>query len=165
MNCVDCGSQMVIKTENYRYDECGLPYVVLESVEVSRCPTCGAVEVAIPGVENVHRQIARAVANKDNRLTPDEVKFLRKYVGYSSADFAQVVGVDAATVSRWENGIRPVGAIADRLVRMLAMNRTPVTDYPIENLKRIDPEKSEPVRVELVRGEGEESDWQLATML
>jgi putative zinc finger/helix-turn-helix YgiT family protein len=157
---------MKTQAENYRYDDCGLPYVVLEAVEVSRCPECGYVEVAIHGVENVHRRIAWVVANKDSRLTAAEIRFLRKFVGFSSADFAEVMGVDNATVSRWENGIRAMGATADRLVRMLAMTHEPVDGYPIDhlkqvvqNLRQIDSEKAEPVRMDLVRNE---DDWQLA---
>jgi putative zinc finger/helix-turn-helix YgiT family protein len=153
MKCMDCGAEMNTARENYRYDDCGLPYVVLEDVEVSRCSACGNIEVSIPAIEDVHEKIAWFVAQKSSRLTPDEVKFLRKYMGFSSGDFAEILGVDLATVSRWENGVRQMSSVADRLVRVLALTRQPASKYPIEKLREIDKDKAQPVRVELTQTE------------
>src|SRR5712691_1924098 len=152
MNCQDCGAEMKTSRENYRYDESGLPYVVLSGVEVGHCPKCGLREVAIVGMDNLHGLIARMVAQKSNRLTSEEVRFLRKYLGFSSVDFAEIVGVSAETVSRWENG-KQLSPIADRLIRMLAIGTLPATEYPIdcativERLRRIDESISQPVRI------------------
>lgn len=148
MKCFDCGTVLETKRENYRYDDCGLPYVVLHGVEVSRCPKCGYEEVAIKSIENLHKLIAWRLAEKDSRLTAEEARFLRKYVGYSSGDFAEVLGVTVETVSRWENGVRPIGPVHDRLLRMLAVSKEPTCTYPIENLRRIDVTKAQPERVD-----------------
>jgi len=154
MTCTDCGSEMTTGTENYRYDQCGLPYVVLENVQVSRCQKCGAHEVSIVGLEALHHFIAYAVAQKGTRLTQEELRFLRKYLGFSGSDFAKIVGVKPETVSRWENGAKPPSPVADRLVRMLAISTEPATRYPIDHskvikhLREIDGTVSEPVRVE-----------------
>jgi len=153
MKCTDCGTTMTTLIENYRYDECGLPYVVLEQVHVSRCPKCGAAEVAIPAMEQLHALIAVEVAQKDTRLTPDEVKYLRKYLGLSSGDFAEVMGVDPATVSRWENGLRPLGHGYERLLRVLVGTSEPACRYPIEHLRNIDSTKANPTKVEVVQNE------------
>jgi hypothetical protein len=45
---------MVTKRENRRYEAGGLPHVVLLVVEVRRCPKCGAEEMAIPRIEELH---------------------------------------------------------------------------------------------------------------
>jgi putative zinc finger/helix-turn-helix YgiT family protein len=161
MTCPDCETTMKTGLENYRYDECGLPYVVIEGVEVSRCPKCGTHEVSILGIESLHTFIAHTVAEKGTRLTPEELRFLRKYLGFSSVDFAEIVGVKPETVSRWENGAKVPSPVADRLVRMLALSTEPAAAYPIDHsriiqyLRKIDETLSEPVKVEAKR-EGQE---------
>jgi len=160
MTCTDCGTAMETKRGNYRYDDCGLPFVVLEDIEISRCAKCGATSAAISSVEKMHRAIASHVAQKGTRLTPDETRFLRKYLGFTGADFAQIVGVDAATVSRWENGLRPISPVADRLVRMLAIAQDPDRAELIEKLRRIDASTAQPVRIGLARSAA--GVWDLA---
>ena len=63
-------------------------------------PKCGEHEVAIPRIEDLHRTIAQAVIAKRERLTPAEIRFLRKFLGWSGADFAAHVGTTPETVSR-----------------------------------------------------------------
>jgi hypothetical protein len=50
-----CGSRMKTKRENYRYETVGLPGITRQSVEVGRCGKCGEYEVAIPRIEDLHR--------------------------------------------------------------------------------------------------------------
>ena len=116
MKCTECGTTMKTQRENYRYDESGLKKVTLVGIEVSRCPRCGNYEVSIPHMEDLHRLIARAVIEKTTRLTSEEVRFLRKSLGWSGVDFARNMGVTEETVSRWENGAVPIGPQADRLL-------------------------------------------------
>ena len=100
IKCLQCGSKMNRSIEPYRYGR-GLN-VILSSVEVRRCPDCGEDEVVIPQVEQLHEAIARAVARKPSSLQPEEIRFLRTFLGYSSVDFANLMGVKPETVSRWE---------------------------------------------------------------
>jgi putative zinc finger/helix-turn-helix YgiT family protein len=137
MRCISCGAQMHTRRENFRYDACGLPGVTLWDVEVRRCPRCGEYEVAIPRIEELHRAIAKAVIHKSTRLTPAEVRYLRKYLGWSGADLARYMGTTAETVSRWETGAEPMGATADRLLRLMVVTRAPVSDYSLDVLKKI----------------------------
>ena len=51
--------------------------------------------------------MAHAVVRKTSRLTPTEIRFLRRCVGWSGQDFAEHMGTTAETVSRWENGRAP----------------------------------------------------------
>ena len=122
MTCFVCGSRMKTKRENYRYDAVGLPGITLQGVEVSRCGKCGEYEVAIPRIEELHRSIAQAVISKKERLTPAEIRFLRKQLGWTGAEFAGHFGAARETVSRWENGSAPMGPTADHLLRMIVAN-------------------------------------------
>jgi len=122
MNCLVCGSRMKSKRENYRYDAVGLAGITLQGVEVTRCGKCGEYEVAIPRIEDLHQTIAQAVISKKERLTPAEIRFLRKHLGWTGAEFAAHFGAARETVSRWENGSTPMGPTADRLLRMMVAN-------------------------------------------
>lgn len=129
VKCTDCGNPMVVRRENRRYDSGGLPQVVLQGVEARRCPACGAQELVIPRIEELHRVIARALIHKPARLAGSEIRFLRKYLGLSSTDLARRMGTTRETVSRWEGGATPIGPLADRLLRLLVTTTHPVEDY------------------------------------
>jgi transcriptional regulator with XRE-family HTH domain len=65
------------------------------------------------------------------------VRYLRKYLGWSGADFAAHMGATRETVSRWETGDAPIGPTADRLLRLMVVTKTPVDDYSLELLSTI----------------------------
>ena len=135
--------------ENFRYDACGLPGLTLVNVEVSRCPQCGEYEVAIPAIEDLHRAIAGAIVAKRTRLTPAEVRFLRKLLGWSGTDFAERIGVTPETVSRWETGAAPIGPTADRLLRLMVAFTRPIEKYSLDTLKEVAQEEPAPLRLGL----------------
>lgn len=155
MTCLECGGPMREKREIVPY--LGLPGVRLETV-VARCPKCGGYEVRIPNMEGLHRAIARSVVAKAARLSGPEVRFLRKMLGWSGADFAAHMGVSAETVSRWETGRTPIGAQADRLLRLMVMSRDPVEDYrKLDLLKSV--AKAKPATVRVIAKAGRKGDW------
>jgi putative zinc finger/helix-turn-helix YgiT family protein len=135
--------------ENYLYTESGLPNVVLLGIEVRRCPSCGHHELVLPRVIELHRTIAHAVIHKRARLSGAEVRYLRKYMGWSGSEFARHMGVDPSTVSCWENDKDPIGSIADRLVRLMVVHHAPVEDYSLEDLTRIENERKPSIEVRL----------------
>lgn len=152
MKCPECGGEMTVRKENYRYDACGLPYVTLRDVEVRRCGACGETEVAIHQIDDLHRALALALVQKPSRLAPAEIRFLRKYLGWSGADFAARMGTTAETVSRWETGAAPIGPANDRLLRLMIVTTAPVEHYSLDALATIDKEPPKhPMRLTLGR--------------
>ena len=146
--CRTCGkTELTSRTETYLYTECGLPNVVLVGVEVRRCPSCGHHELVLPRVLELHRTIALAVIKKPARLSGTEVRYLRKYLGWSGADFARHVGVDPSTVSNWETDKDPIGPVSDRLLRLMVARGTPVEEYPLDELTKIENERRPPIEV------------------
>jgi len=121
--------------ENYLYKECGLSNVTLVGIEVNRCPACGENEAIIPRIEQLHRVIATTIARKMPGITPAEVRFLRKVLGWSGADFAAHMGVSPETVSRWENGAATMGAAAERLLRLSILTRELTSEISLTILK------------------------------
>jgi len=146
-------------TENHLYVESGLPNVVLVGVEVRRCPKCGTFEVLLPRVAELHRVIAKAVILKPARLSGAEVKFLRKHLGWSGADFAAHMGVDPTTVSAWEHERKPFGTSSDRLLRLMVARQTPVEDYSLDELMKISDVQEPARRVEI---RAKDHGWQIA---
>lgn len=160
MSCAVCGAEMKTRRENYRYDASGLPSVTLQRVEVRRCPKCGETEVAIPAIENLHRAIAGALIRKRARLAAAEIKFLRKYLGWSGTDFAQHMGTTPETVSRWEHGRLPMGPAADRLMRLLVATKAPVSDYTVDVLAQVAADDRKPRPIHLGLRRDERAGWQ-----
>ena len=142
MKCIQCGHAMTTKRENVPY--ASLPGTVLVGVEVSRCPNCGEEEIAIPAIEALNRALANAVIRKPARLTGDEAKFLRKYLGYDGASFAKVIGANASSVSRWESGKQQLGLQTDLLLRSLVMLDKKVEAYPIEKFGEVEDRVDKP---------------------
>lgn len=153
MKCLECGTKMESRRENIHYEAGGLPHVILQGVEVRRCPACGETETVIPAIEGLHRAIAGAFIRKRTRLAPAEIRFLRKYLGWSGVDFARHMGTKPESVSRWEHGAMPMGATADRLLRLLVATKAPVSDYSVDVLTQVraDDEEPRPIRLDLSR--------------
>jgi putative zinc finger/helix-turn-helix YgiT family protein len=146
---------MKTKRENYRYEAVGLPGITLQGVEVSRCVECGEYEVAIPRIEDLHRAIAGAVISKNDRLTPAEIRFLRKHLGWTGAEFAAHFGAARETVSRWENGSSPMGPTAERLLRMIVANPAAQTAQSLTFLRPAVKSTSKPFHIGLKVANGE----------
>jgi putative zinc finger/helix-turn-helix YgiT family protein len=149
MKCDICGAQLKSGRENYRYTACGLDTVTLMNVEVRRCPECGEYEVDIPRIEELHRLIAHEVASKKARLTPQEIRLLRKYLGFSGVDFAAVLDVTPETVSRWENGKKQMSPVAERALRLMVFVRDPIEQYPLDKLAEVAQGEATPLRMKL----------------
>ena len=99
----------------------------------------------------LHRVIAMAVIHKPARLSSAEVRYLRKYLGWSGQDFAEHMGVDPSTVSKWENDKEAIGAPSDRLLRLLVARRAPVEEYADDELTKIEDRRDPPLKMKLSR--------------
>jgi putative zinc finger/helix-turn-helix YgiT family protein len=147
--CSQCGKPMKVGRENVKYDASGLPGITLENIEVRRCPGCGEYEVVIPRLEELHALIATAILQKSARLTGDEIRYLRKFLGWSGADFARMIGAKPETVSRWETGNAAMGVQADRLLRLMVAHLKPVQDYGADRIKNTATVPAKPARLKL----------------
>lgn len=130
MKCNECGASTIKRTRDHHYTECGLENIFLKDVEVLGCPKCNEEELVIPNLEQLHRLIANLVASQEQRLSPEEIRFLRSNLGFSGIGFSNAIGVAAETVSRWENGRENIKLSHERLLRILVLGAFgPVRDY------------------------------------
>jgi len=134
---------------DHLYVESGLPNVMLLGLEFRTCPACGEEERVMPRLAELHRFIAEAVAEKTSRLTGSEVRYLRKHLGWSGEDFANVMGVRQETVSRWETEKEPMGVVSERLLRLMALRLRPVESYPNERLADVAKGEASPIDLRL----------------
>jgi len=157
MTC-ECGGTKKIKKEVVPFDQAmGLPGVTLYT-DVARCQQCDAHEVIIPNLDGLLKAIAREIVGRRARLSPAEVRFLRKVLGWSGRDFAEHMGTSVETVSRWENGATPIGPQADRLLRLMVLTRNPVRDYEkLDLLKNV--ARAKPASLRLLAKAGASGDW------
>lgn len=138
----------------------GLPGLTLLGVQIQTCKTCGEEYVSIPRVEQLHKLVVSRIVGKRGRLTGPEIRYLRKYIGWSGTDFARHFGVQPETVSRWENDKDLMGPVADRLLRVAVTWKKPIASYQIENLlDTIQNDRAEPLRIR-VKQKG--NDWTTA---
>lgn len=158
MKCPTCNSNDMSVTRNgvYRYAESGLPNAVLVGIEVRRCPNCGEEMPVIQRIAELHRAMAMMVIGKKSRLAGAEIRFLRKFLGHSSEDFASLIGVARSTLSRWENNKEQPGTTVDRFLRLLVVTEKRVDGYEAKQLSGIeDSARTAPI----VRFERKSSGW------
>lgn len=147
--CRECGEAAVVtRNEDHAYVESGLQGVIVKGMQIRECTSCGLRWNIIPRVTELHRAIAMALVAKSSRLMGDEIRFLRKEMGWSGRDFARHMSVAHETVSRWENGHEPMGNTADRLLRLMVVVGKRVNDYSLDAFLEIS-NTAEPVKVDV----------------
>ena len=125
MRCDICkGGLTSVEDQLYHYTESGLDNVFLSNIEVEVCLECGAKSPSIPRITDLHSAIARVIALQETQLRGRDVRFLSKQLGLRAKEWAALIKVDAATLSRWENGDQQIGAQSDLLVRFLFIRLT-----------------------------------------
>ncbi len=132
MKCVICGSSMkTTKSKAFHYTMSGLSRIYLNGVAIHHC-SCGEEEVEIPNIEELHNLLASKIACRESKLIPEEIRFLRSHLGFSGADFARKIGTTHNTVSRWENGKRPMPETEEKMLRLMVLTmKEPFTDYKL----------------------------------
>jgi putative zinc finger/helix-turn-helix YgiT family protein len=154
--CIECGSTLTIRKGPRRYGH-GVN-VVLNNVEVRICGDCGEEYEVIPNIENLHKVIATSLAKKPVRLTPGEIRFLRTYLGHSSQDFAEILGIRPETITRWENpATGGMSSVAERFLRYAVLVGKPITSYGLENIDTDPDELPQPPRFH-----AEDDGWVIA---
>lgn len=118
MVCPRCKKAQTPKVGEHHYVESGLTNVWLRGVEILQC-ACGEETVSIPRILELHKVIGKTLLEQGNQLSGQEIRFLRKHMGIKALDFAARLGVDKATLSRWENDKEKPSELADRLIRLV----------------------------------------------
>lgn len=119
--CPNCGEAAKVERGVWPFEELGLPNVVLLGLDILRCPSCGEEAPMIHKFDQLMATIATAIIAKHDGLTGAEVRFLRKRLGLTQAEFSLLVAVSKTHVSKWENDDDPVGPQSDKLIRHIML--------------------------------------------
>jgi putative zinc finger/helix-turn-helix YgiT family protein len=88
--------------------------VEIPALMVPRCANCQAISID----DEADRQISAAFRREARLLTPEEVRLGREKLGLTQKQFANLLGVGEATVSRWETGAQIQQRAMDRFLRV-----------------------------------------------
>jgi DNA-binding transcriptional regulator YiaG len=105
--------------EKYPYTDGGLTNVFLRNVPVYVCPRHGVQAVVLRGIDRILGDIKRHLLNRGAPFTQAEVRFLRKYEGWTQDELADRLGVHKITVAKWETGRVTIGPTHQRLLYLL----------------------------------------------
>jgi DNA-binding transcriptional regulator YiaG len=127
MKCEICGEALVTRRlPIYEADALiGLPFVFVLDAAVERwCEKCQHGHgVAIPDEEGLEAAVAMARIHVDVKLTGQDIRFLRRAIGYPAKAVAGHLQTTHETISRWENGHLPIGPQPDKLFRFLVARK------------------------------------------
>jgi putative zinc finger/helix-turn-helix YgiT family protein len=116
--CGKCGQKaMELATVPYTttIEHDGRSYrVEIPALTAPRCANCQAISID----EEADRQISAAFRRAAGLLAPEEIRRGRENLGLTQKQFANLLGIGEATVSRWETGAQIQQRAMDRFVRL-----------------------------------------------
>jgi len=108
---------MATREQPFHFVDSGLSYVYLVGIKYYEYED-GRVLADIPAIKQLMQLIARDLLEKPTSLTGEEIRFLRKRLGKKQADFAQEIGIEPETLSRYENDKLAVSEMSDKVIRL-----------------------------------------------
>lgn len=119
--CSKCGALAPVVQGDYQLGGVGIP-VLIKNIELVKCAECGNIDPIIPNLDDLMNTIALAVVCSPCKLNGRDIRFLRKFSGKSSAEFARLLHVHHTHLSKMENDQACTGPQTDKLVRFLVIS-------------------------------------------
>jgi YgiT-type zinc finger domain-containing protein len=116
--CGECGEPMKATRGTTHFRESGLDNIVLENVPIWTCKN-GHEDVQVPAVDQLCRLIAQLMVTQPWPMKGQDVRFLRKHLGYSGRAFSSLIGINHVTLSKFENDRDRIPRKLEALVRLL----------------------------------------------
>jgi putative transcriptional regulator len=110
--------------------------------------------VRIEDADGLHKAIAHGIVTGRPPFTPNELRFLRKYLRQSQDGMARLLGSSEQTIARWEKGQTAIDPAAERLIRMVvleALDDDVILWDELLKLADMDEAKHAPYRLERTR--------------
>jgi putative zinc finger/helix-turn-helix YgiT family protein len=116
--CGKCGQKtMRLVTLPYvtTIEQDGRAYrVEIPALTVPQCANCRSISID----DQADQQISAAFQREARLLTPDEIRQGREHLGFTQKQFANLLGVGEATISRWEARAQIQQRAMDRFLRV-----------------------------------------------
>jgi|ERR1700722_2807746 len=102
------------KYETFIYEGLGFP------IELIDCPMKKVLGEWVLDINlaALQRFVFQALIHKPYPLTGKEVRFMRKFLGLSTTEFGEKLGVSHATVVKWENEKTGIGPSQETYIRL-----------------------------------------------
>lgn len=124
----------------FHYVECGLDDVFLvNGYEPRRTPYGEG--ISIKHQDALHDAIGLHLASERKVLSGKEIRYLRAHMQMTQADLGKKLGYSAQQVARWEKGQSEMPGAADRLLRVIyleRMRRSPKIEALLTKLEEMD---------------------------
>ncbi len=134
MKCVECGNTVRLKKGSVQVD-IGLDKPIkVAGVEHGECRRCGESYEFVPRYPELLRTIAEQVAEKPQRLTAKEIRFLRDVLDMKSKEVAERIAVDKTTYSKYENAKQVMDTSIERLFRFIVLAELAGHHYDVPKL-------------------------------
>jgi DNA-binding transcriptional regulator YiaG len=168
---VDMARKRAILAE-YDDDLFGIPVVIRNAV-VRELTENGESYVTIPYEDGLHAAIAMARCLIPVKLSPTEIRMLRKSLGMKSKDFAEALSMSPARLSRLEKDTQGLGSFTELQIRQFVAARlsreAPAIDYDpaeIACMRLVEGEMAplvfERVRLKMSESRTKSDEWDLA---
>jgi DNA-binding transcriptional regulator YiaG len=97
----------------------GVVVKIMNAVKVFKCTgkDCSDEVTGIPDMQGLVHATAVYRALNPVRLSGKEVRFMRRALDMTQAEFGKVMDLSAEHVSRWETGARGTGCASEKLMR------------------------------------------------
>ncbi len=122
VKCPLCGNGFlddeICDHETYVKDGAHNVKLILKDLPVKRCSSCKEEFLPKESLERVQLEKHK----KLGILSNDQLKALRKKLGYSQEEMADLLGVGKKSYLRWENGLYLQNKAMDRYIRLIAEN-------------------------------------------
>ena len=118
--CPQCGERSITTyrhLDTFTYGSGDAAATLEVDLPVRRCGACDLEFLDHAGERLRHAAVCRHLGV----LTPAEIRGIRRRFGMTRAAFAELAGLDEATIDRWENGAVVQNQADDRYLRLLAI--------------------------------------------
>ena len=144
--CGNCGKTALVKVPyTFKRELDGRTFA--GEVAGRRCEACGETRVSGPGALAFERALVAELARGE--VGPQGFRFLRRAAGLQASRLAELLDVTPGTISRWENGKKPLERRAVALVASLALEAQGDRAATRDLLERLASRRKPPRRVVL----------------
>lgn len=128
--CTNCGGASLVTKVVPSYEAVGLgaPFKVIleDAVKVTSCQQCGlTLGTYVPDMEGLFFAVVFTRALERQKLSGEELRFMRKAMGWKAKDLAKHLGVSAEHLSRCENNTKLMAPATEKLFRLYVLLKTP----------------------------------------
>jgi len=127
----ECSREFGLNPADYHLD--------LEGVTVTAC-ACG-VGFDIASMESLMPRIATQLLESTEALRPSGFRYLRRCLGMTQKDFAELLGVTSVTVCKWEKGVVRPNLAGETNLRARALTvllrQPPLRGLPASHIRRL----------------------------